>query len=99
MHEFSNIYSEMLICSLIGAISGYVRLRIEKVPRTQSNICGYVVVGILAALTGVGVVTHFTTRCETLIAVSICCGQFGERVFDMCSTWLKRLVTGDIEKE
>ena len=92
MRPFSNVYSELIICLIVGAISGFVRLRIEKMPVNEYNVISYILVGMLATLMGIGIVSNFTTSLEALIGVSAFCGQLGERTFEMAINWIRNKI-------
>lgn len=95
MFEFSSVYSEFIICLLVGAISGFVRLRIEKMPVNMYNAISYMLVGMLATMMGIGIVANFTTKCEALLGVAAFCGQLGERSFELAVNWIKSKIQTD----
>ena len=92
MCDFSNVYSELFFCLFVGAVSGFVRLRHERMPVNEYNVISYILVGMLSTLMGIGLVSHFTTKIEPLLGTAVVCGQLGERSFELVFNWIKNKI-------
>lgn len=102
MNEFSSIWTLAFYCTLIGAISSWIRMCSESVPWSWRNFAGYIGTGISAAMMGVGFVTIWHREIPVLIATSILCGRYGEQIFiyilEAVNHWLN-VLTGHIESK